>query len=65
MLPRSLVVIASAWWFPLVMGVVLGTITTTMAVSDALKAIDPLICVQPAGPNENALVRTEGVSHVR
>jgi len=55
MLPRYLVVIARAWWFPLVMGVVLGTITTTMAVTEALKAVDPLICAQPVGLNENAL----------
>lgn len=60
MLPRYLVVIARAWWFPLVMGVVLGTIATNVAVTEALKAVDPLICAQPAAPNENALPEQVG-----
>jgi hypothetical protein len=55
MLPRYLVVVARAWWFPLVMGVVLGTMTTTWAVTDALKRIEPLICVQPIVPDSTAL----------
>lgn len=47
-MPRKyLVAIIRAWWFPLVMGFVVGTVTSTWSIVESIKAVDSLVCGQP------------------
>ena len=48
-MPRKyLVAIIRAWWFPLVMGFIVGTVASTWSIVESIKAVDSVVCGQPA-----------------
>lgn len=59
-MPRKyLVAIIRAWWFPLVMGFVIGTVVSTWSIVETIEAFDVTVLAELCGAQSGQQTESE------